>query len=59
MYRTKRLCLQGVVVVKFFVDFFRCKRLEGNDRQTVDGNSSIKCQNTFFGEHTTYLALRE
>ena len=38
--------------------FFSAVR-EGNDRQTVDGNNSIKFKTTFVGEHTTYLTLNE
>ena len=32
---------------------------EGNDRQTADGNNSIKSKTTFVGEHTKYLTLNE
>ena len=45
------------VFVKLVVYFFAVR--EGNDRQTVDGNNSIKFKTTFVGEHTTYLTLNE
>ena len=45
------------VFVKLVVSFFAVG--EGNDRQTVDGNNSIKFKTTFVGEHTTYLTLNE
>ena len=32
---------------------------ERNDRQTVDGNNSIKSKTTFVGKHTAYLNLNE
>ena len=45
------------VFVKLVVYFFAVR--EGNDRQTVDGNNSIKFKTNFVGEHTTYLTLKE
>ena len=56
--QSKLIQRADVVDVKFFVDFFSASR-EGNDRQTVDGNNSMKSKTTFVGEHTTYLTLNE
>ena len=37
--------------LRFSLMFFTAR--EGNDRETVDGNNSVKSKTTFIGEHKT------